>query len=241
MSRPLAAVLVTIALFSAGCRKKVKPVDDALKEDLPSVDTRLQVAAMDPGYGKADTSFDAEVLGAGFEAGAKVAFSGAAADRVKFVDANTLAVAVPAMPEGSYDVTVTNPDGTKSTLRAGLTLAAQTVAPAGCASVTVSFAYDSSTVDAGARSALDAAAACLRDQSVDVRIEGHCDERGTTDYNLALGQRRADAVLRYLQSAGVSPARLRAVSFGEERLLDRSGGAAADARNRRVEVIGGGR
>jgi peptidoglycan-associated lipoprotein len=240
MSRPLAAVLILVALTSVGCRKKVKPVDDQVV-DIPSVETRLQVAAVDPGQGAADATFDVEVLGAGFEEGARVSFSGAAADGVRLVDANTLSVAVPAMPAGSYDVTVVNPDGTKATLRSGLRLVSGSVAPKGCSPVTVNFAFDSSTLDAGARAALDAAAGCLREQGLDVRIEGHCDEKGTTDYNLALGQRRADAVLRYLQAAGIRPARLRAVSFGEERPVDRSGSEPAHAANRRAEVVGGGR
>ena len=68
-----------------------------------------------------------------------------------------------------------------------------------------------------------------------IRVEGHCDERGTTDYNLALGQRRADAVQRWLTSNGVSPARIRAVSLGEERpstpAAPRTPGPATAARN----------
>ena len=70
-----------------------------------------------------------------------------------------------------------------------------------------------------------------------VVIEGHCDERGTREYNLALGERRADAIRSYLTSAGVSPRQIETVSYGEERPEDPGQGEAAYARNRRAVMI----
>lgn len=233
----LFATMVLLPLVAAGCKKKVPPGDDGLGTDVDPPSQTLQVAAIDPAFAPADRTLEAEVFGSGFASGARVAFNGAAATNVRFNDENSLRVSVPAMPVGSYDVTVTNPDGTKATLRKGLTLTESGPATAGCASATVRFDFDSSVLSVETRRDLDGLASCLRNVDTAVRIEGHCDERGTTEYNIALGQRRADAVQRYLVSQGVSPARLRTVSYGEERPVDRSGSEAAHALNRRAEIL----
>jgi peptidoglycan-associated lipoprotein len=68
-----------------------------------------------------------------------------------------------------------------------------------------------------------------------VRIEGHCDERGSDEYNLALGQRRALAAKNFLVSLGIVPERISVISYGEEMPLDPSGTEAAFAQNRRAE------
>ncbi|HEY7514816.1 MAG TPA: OmpA family protein, partial [Vicinamibacteria bacterium] len=70
-----------------------------------------------------------------------------------------------------------------------------------------------------------------------VTVEGHCDERGTTDYNLALGDRRARATRDYLVSLGVGADRLEMVSYGKERPLDPSSNAAAWSKNRRAHFM----
>ena len=76
----------------------------------------------------------------------------------------------------------------------------------------------------------------LPNQSID--IEGHCDVRGSTEYNLHLGERRARSVLKYLVTQGVSPDQLRIISFGEERPADFGFTEAAHAANRRAELRG---
>ena len=70
-----------------------------------------------------------------------------------------------------------------------------------------------------------------------ITIEGHCDERGTREYNLALGERRADAVARYLTSAGVRASQIETVSYGEERPEDAGHDESAWSRNRRAVMI----
>ncbi len=70
---------------------------------------------------------------------------------------------------------------------------------------------------------------------VHVIIEGHCDERGTNEYNLALGSRRAESVKNFLIKSGISPVRLFTISYGEERPVDPGHNEAAWAKNRRVE------
>ena len=70
-----------------------------------------------------------------------------------------------------------------------------------------------------------------------VRIEGNCDERGTAEYNLALGQKRADTAKNFLEGMGISADRLQTISYGEERPLDKGQNEAAWAKNRRVDFV----
>lgn len=78
----------------------------------------------------------------------------------------------------------------------------------------------------------------LRDfRNRSVLIEGHCDERGTREYNLALGERRAQAVQQYLSSAGVRSSQIEIVSYGEERPVDSGNTESAYAKNRRAEMV----
>lgn len=100
----------------------------------------------------------------------------------------------------------------------------------------VHFALESATLPPPARAALDEAAVGLvAHPEVALFIDGHADLRGASEYNLALGQRRAQAVASYLIASGVAAERLTAVSFGEERPLVMTFDAASHARNRRVE------
>jgi peptidoglycan-associated lipoprotein len=68
-------------------------------------------------------------------------------------------------------------------------------------------------------------------------IEGHCDERGTAEYNIALGERRAKSVKRYLINLGVDSSQLSTISYGEERPADPGHNEAAWAKNRRAEFV----
>lgn len=82
----------------------------------------------------------------------------------------------------------------------------------------VHFAYDRYDVDSTARNTLSAQADWMKaNSSVSVIVEGHCDERGTREYNIALGDRRANAVKNYLVAMGVGANRIRTVSYGKER------------------------
>lgn len=73
--------------------------------------------------------------------------------------------------------------------------------------------------------------------NVKVQIEGHCDERGTVEYNLALGERRANSTRNYLVSIGVSPERVSTISYGKERPLDPAHNETAWTKNRRAHTI----
>jgi peptidoglycan-associated lipoprotein len=102
----------------------------------------------------------------------------------------------------------------------------------------VFFPLDGFELDADAIRVIDANAAVLRRQpSWVITIEGHCDERGTAEYNLALGERRAGAVRAYLVSLGIPQERLRMVSFGKEFPFDSAHTDAAWAKNRRAHFV----
>ncbi len=98
----------------------------------------------------------------------------------------------------------------------------------------VYFGYDKFNLKADASKTLDKQAAWLKtNPSVTVAIEGHCDERGTREYNLALGERRANSVKEYLILLGVNPARLKTISYGKERPVAMGSNEAAWGQNRR--------
>ena len=103
----------------------------------------------------------------------------------------------------------------------------------------VRFDYDSSALSTEARSTLNAQAAFLRSNpSLRITVEGHCDERGTREYNLALGERRASAARDYLVAQGIDGARIRTISYGKERPEVVGSNDEAWSRNRRaVSVI----
>ena len=102
----------------------------------------------------------------------------------------------------------------------------------------VFFATDRYDLTAEAKAALDRQIAWLRRYSDHtVRIEGHCDERGTREYNLGLGNHRANTVKRYMVAAGIAPQRLEIVSFGKERPAVMGANQEAWAKNRRAVAV----
>lgn len=101
----------------------------------------------------------------------------------------------------------------------------------------VYFGLDQSTLSSDAQSILDRNISTLKNGSSHIRLEGHADERGTREYNLALGERRANAVLQYLVANGVSKARIETISYGKERPADAGHDESAWSKNRRVEIV----
>ncbi len=100
----------------------------------------------------------------------------------------------------------------------------------------VYFDFDKYEINETYRAALERDAATIKDHAgVKVVVEGHCDERGTEEYNLALGERRAMAVKAYLVTLGVSDGQLYTISYGEERPVDNGHNEAAWSKNRRVQ------
>ncbi|MFI5391833.1 MAG: peptidoglycan-associated lipoprotein Pal [Bacteriovoracales bacterium] len=103
---------------------------------------------------------------------------------------------------------------------------------------TVFFDFDSSTLRSDTKSALDANNAFLTSNStVEVQIEGHCDERGGVEYNLALGERRAKAVMDYLTAMGIPAARITTISYGKEKPIAMGHDESSWSQNRRANFV----
>lgn len=103
---------------------------------------------------------------------------------------------------------------------------------------TVFFEYDSSSLSSSARSTLEGNVSFLKDNSdVEIQVEGHCDERGGVQYNLALGERRAKAVRDYMVAMGIAKSRVTTISFGKERPLAFGHDNSAWGQNRRANFV----
>ena len=100
------------------------------------------------------------------------------------------------------------------------------------------FTVNSSTIDEDARAVLDRQAEWLEKyRDVKVIIEGHCDERGTREFNLALGAKRANSVRDYFISAGINPKRIATISYGKERPVVEGNGPEVWRQNRRAITV----
>jgi peptidoglycan-associated lipoprotein len=103
---------------------------------------------------------------------------------------------------------------------------------------TVHFGYDSYTLDDKNKDLLKANVQILKDKaSVKIQIEGHCDIRGGIQYNLALGEKRANAVKKFIVDQGIQADRISVISFGKEKLLDQGENEEAHAKNRRGTFV----
>jgi peptidoglycan-associated lipoprotein len=194
---------------------------------------RLQVASVAPGQVEPNQTTQVTVYGSAFEDGASVTFGPTPGTEVRVTNSNQLTVMAPALALGTYDVKVTNPAGESNTLRSGLLVKSANVA---CRNVTVNFDYDRANIRSDSKSTLDGHMACFQSLTGQIKVAGHADERGTVDYNVALGQRRADSVKQYLGNGGVSSSRVTTMSYGEEQPADRGHNEAAWAKNRRAEL-----
>jgi peptidoglycan-associated lipoprotein len=102
----------------------------------------------------------------------------------------------------------------------------------------IHFEFDQYILSDTAKQILNKKAKWLKDyQTAKAQIEGHCDERGSAEYNLALGQKRADAVMQYLVSLGINAARLSTISYGKEKPLDPAHNEEAWGKNRRAHLV----
>lgn len=103
---------------------------------------------------------------------------------------------------------------------------------------TINFPYDSFALEGAEKEKLNGNAQILKDKaSVKVQIEGHCDSRGGIQYNIALGEKRANAVRKYLVAQGIKGNRVTVISYGKERPLDPGASEDAMARNRRGNFV----
>lgn len=233
---PGTLLLLPALLLIAGCpRKRDKDAeDDGSADDLQRVEDSLSLSAVDPASVPSAQPFEVTLYGSGFAPGAQVRFGDQSATSVTFASERTLDVNGPALPAGRYDVEVVLTTGERSRLVQGLRVNDDAAA---CREVTVYFGLDKDQLNEDSLSILRQNLACLQQTSAPITVEGHTDERGTTEYNLALGQRRASSVRDWLVRQGVTAGRIRSVTFGEERPVDPGSNEAAWSRNRRAVVI----
>ena len=239
-SRLLLALIFAPVLMASKCRRdkdKVIDDDDTIVPVAPTFD--LKVTGVEPDEVTPGQLTRGVVYGDGFEAGVEVRVNESPVSSVTFQDSKVLRITLPPLEPGAYDLRVRNPDGTTATLRNAVIARAPAVDPTAglrCRNLTLQFEYDSSTLTQDSMDLLTENMACFKERSGEIRIEGHCDERGTTDYNLALGQRRADAVKGWLINQAVAGRRMRTVSYGEERPAVQGSNENAWAENRRAVV-----
>jgi peptidoglycan-associated lipoprotein len=137
---------------------------------------------------------------------------------------------------GPVVATVTASDGRGGTASSSATI--QVVQREVVTFEDVHFAFDRFNLTPEALKILDESVARLQaNPDINVTIEGHTDSIGTSEYNLALGERRANSVRNYLTSRGIAASRIRTVSYGEERPIDTNNTSAGRARNRRAHTV----
>lgn len=230
----LAPLLMGLAL--TGCKNKKPPETDPVDQPVAV----LGIQAVRPAQGRTDEPTRITISGSGFDSGAKVFIGDMAARNVAVDGSKTLAATVPeGMAPNEYVVTVRNPDGKEATLPRGFRIIeAVDNTVKDCSVETIYFDFDDSTLNDASRMSLQTSVDCLKARNVGrVRVEGHADERGSTDYNLALGQRRAESVRSYLGKFGYSSSNVTTISYGEERPADPGTSEASWAHNRRVEIV----
>jgi peptidoglycan-associated lipoprotein len=138
-------------------------------------------------------------------------------------------------PPGSCSGDSECPSGQKCV--SGFCQVPDTGGPSACELKRVNFDFNESTLTDAAQTILKDDASCIQQRKLSVTLEGNADERGTEEYNLHLGERRAASAKKYLQSLGVEPGKMKTISYGKERPINPGHDEAAWAENRRVDVV----
>lgn len=224
-----------MGLMLTGCKKKPPETDPT-----EATQAALGVRSVRPAEGRNDQQTRITIAGSGFQPGVKVFIGDTPAQNVAVNDSSTLAATVPeGLVPNEYVVAVRNPDGKEATLPRGFKVVAGE--PAGTPKCDIEIAYfefDQSALTEPSRDALQRSVDCLKSRGVKkVRVEGHADERGSTDYNLALGQRRAESVRGYLNNFGFSSSDVTTISYGEERPVASGSDEESWSKNRRAEIV----
>jgi peptidoglycan-associated lipoprotein len=239
MKKWVRAAMIGLLLGTlSGCPKKVPPppppTDNAPKP------VELKVFSVRPNQGKVGLATAVALSGTGFKADAKVSVGSVAVTEMSVNGTESIRATVPAgLKAGVYDVVVMV-DGKEARLQGGFTVVEpppkeDTPKNSDCSLTTIYFDFDMSNLSDDARSALQRNVECLKAKNAKrIQVEGHTDERGSTEYNLALGQRRADEVKDYLTSLGLGT--VSAISYGEEQGAVQGSDEDAWSKNRRAEI-----
>lgn len=230
-----APFLIGLAL-ATGCKNKKPPETDPTEQG----PVALGLQTVRPSTGPNNEPTQITISGSGFASGAKVFIGDTPARNVAVNGGSSISATVPeGLTPNEYVVAVRNPDGKEATLPRGFTVTEGTPdLAATCRIDPVYFNFDDSTLTEEARGNLGSTVDCLKARKVNrVRVEGHADERGSTDYNLALGQRRAETVRSYLSKVGYSSGDITTISYGEERPASTGSDESAWSQNRRAEIV----
>lgn len=232
-----------------GCKKKTKNTDANVEQKgkgvLPaSVNSDLRLVEVLPSVVDVGVRTEATVMGVGFTKDSLLFIDDqrSALENIVYQGESVLEFSIPALSKGSHNLRVENPNGDTHTLYGAIEADDSTITEVSaslspqCQNLTLYFSSADSSLTDTARSQLEDNASCFQNTYL-YKIEGHCDERGTTEYNLSLGQRRASIVSQYLQSKGVLLDRISTISYGEERPAISGDTESAWSKNRRVVII----
>lgn len=232
-----------------GCKKTTKGTDTGEgkegKEIVPaSTTSQLRLVEVLPSVVDIGVRTEATVMGVGFTENSVLYIDDEVSvlDNVVYQGESVLEFTIPALSQGMHNLRVENPDGETHTLYGAIeadetsgTAEAIELLPPECAELVLYFSSANAVLDAPAKQLLEENAACFDNRYV-YEVEGHCDERGTTEYNLSLGQRRAAVVEKFLLSQGILSDRVSTISYGEERPAMSGSSESAWEKNRRAVI-----
>ncbi len=233
---PVLILIAGFALLNITACPKTPPPPEPEPDTGPNYDgPEPIIGSVTPSSAKEGELVDLTISGQYFRSGVTAYVGRSRCGNTSLLDGETIRCTAPTgLPVGTHDVRVVNTDTSEATL----SRAFRVEEAFDCTLQRVYFDYDKADLSASARRTIEENAECIQKKGFrSVRVEGHADERGSTEYNLALGQRRADSVKKYMINLGVSASVLRTISYGEEKPLDRGSGEASWAKNRRAEVV----
>lgn len=240
--------ILILLSFLIGCKKKneVKTNNSQLEQEeiIPAtVESNLRLVEVLPNVVEVGVRSDATVMGTGFSEDSQLYIDDQVSplENVVFQDSGFLEISIPALSKGTHNLRIENPNGESHTLYAaieaeeGSALADYQELSEKCAEMLVYFSSANFKLDETAQSLLDENISCFTNQFM-YAIEGHCDERGTTEYNISLGQKRAEIIQQYLLSKGIVLDRIQTISYGEERPVAAGTGEDSWSKNRRAVI-----
>lgn len=232
-----------------GCKKTTKGIDTDEKKDgkeitPASTDSQLRLVEVLPSVVDVGVRTEATVMGVGFTEYSVLYIDDEVSvlDNIVYQGESVLEFTIPALSQGMHNLRVENPNGETHTLYGAIeadgtsgSVEAIELLPPECAELIVYFASANASLDVPAKQLLEENAACFDNRYI-YEVEGHCDERGTTEYNLSLGQRRAAVVEKYLLSQGILADRISTTSYGEEQPAISGTGENTWEKNRRAVI-----
>ena len=229
----LVLVLGLFVLALSGCPKQQPPDNAGDASEKPVV----HIANVNPSSTIQGQPVTVKLRGHGFVEGSQVYLGTSEARGVDVYADDELTFRAGAQLEvGGYDVRIVTPAGDQAVATARFEVLSKPEERSDCSLVTVFFEFNESKLSDQTRTDLSNNATCIEEQNFgSVRLGGHADERGSTIFNISLGEERAEAVRDYLVNLGVEAKKLSIVSYGEEQPLDSGSSEASWARNRRVE------